>query len=138
MSDSGLIEGLMTIEIRLVAAYEAALSREAIEPALGELLLDQEREHVRGLEHALRRLGGGSPRATVPDRGLTTALRDPGLFTEYALRLESEAMAAYVRASANIVRSQLRQPLGSIMTSEAAHTVALRQAANLPLITPVS
>ena len=37
-------------------------------------------------------------------------------------------MASYAEAAAAIRNPRLRQPLGSIMTCEAAHAVALREA----------
>ena len=70
-SDSDGLERLLGLERRLEAAYEAALARDAIDPALGRLLLGHEREHVRGLEQALggrprRRRAGPQGRARLP------------------------------------------------------------------------
>jgi len=52
-SDLELLEDLLARENRLLSAYEAALRRDAIDPAVGELLRDHEREHVRALEQTL-------------------------------------------------------------------------------------
>jgi Ferritin-like domain len=125
-SDAELLEGLLALEGRLLSAYEGALRRGAIEPDLGERLRDQEREHVRGLEQALEKTGGGSPQATVPEPELGRALRSRATFATYALELEQEAVTTYVEAASGIGRRELRQPLGSIMACEAAHVVALR------------
>jgi hypothetical protein len=125
-SDTEILEDLLVLEGRLVTAYEAALRREVIEAGLGETLLDQEREHVRGLEQALRAAGGGSAKATVPAPALGRALRGRAAFAAYALELEREAVTAYVDAASAIGRVGLRQPLGSILACEAAHHVALR------------
>jgi rubrerythrin len=127
-SDTDVLEDLLALENRLIAAYEAALRREAIAVSLGETLLDHEREHARAIERALRHAGGGSPRATVPAPELTGALRTRGAFARFALDLEAEALAAYTEAAAAIRNPRLRQPLGSIMACEAAHVVALRGA----------
>jgi rubrerythrin len=126
-SDVELLETLLAVEARQAAAYEAALRRGAIEPALGEELLEHEREHVAALE---RRLGAAerNPRASVPSSELTRALRNREEFARYALGLETEAVAAYGEAAANVTDAKLRQPLGSIMACEAAHRVALRNA----------
>ena len=124
-SDVELLEMLLGVEARQVAAYEAALRRGAIEPALGEELLEHEREHAAALE---RRLGAAerNPRASVPSSELTRALRSREDFARYALELEAEAVAAYAEAAANMSDARLRQPLGSIMACEAAHRVAMR------------
>jgi hypothetical protein len=124
-SDVELVEDLLAREARLVEAYEAALRRDAIDSALGELLLEHEREHVAALTESLG-AGERNPRATVPSRDLTAALRSRRAFARLALRLEAQAVAAYAEAAANIRDAGLRQPLGSIMACEAAHGVALR------------
>lgn len=124
-SDVELLEGLLELEHRLISAYEAALRRDAIDPALGELLRDQEETHVRGLLRALRG-GRRSPRASVPATELTAALSGPAAFARYALKTEAETVAAYRLAVAQISDPQLRQALGSILACEAAHEVALR------------
>ena len=125
-SDAEILEELLVIEGRLVAAYEAALRRDAIEAGLGETLRDQEREHIRGLGQALGEAGGASPQATVPAPELGRALRSRSAFAAYATELEREAVSAYVDAASGIGRVGLRQPLGSILACEAAHAVALR------------
>jgi rubrerythrin len=133
-SDNEILEELLALENRLEGAYEAALRRMAIDAGLGELLRDQEREHIRGLEQSLGTLGERSPRATVPPPELGAALRSREAFARFALDLEAQAVAAYVKAAAEIRRPGLRRPLGSIMACEAAHEVALRAAAGLPLL----
>lgn len=132
--DNEILEELLALENRLVGAYEAALRRTAIDAGLGALLRDQEREHIRGLEQSLGTLGERSPRATVPPPELGAALRSREAFARFALDLEDQAVAAYVKAAAEIRRPGLRRPLGSIMACEAAHEVALRAAAGLPLL----
>jgi len=127
-SDAEVLEDLLALENRLIAAYEAALRREAIDPGLGETLRDHEQEHARALEEALRDAGPRSPRASVPAPELTAALRSRASFARFALELEAEAVAAYAEAAATIRDPRLRQPLGSIMACEAAHEVALRDA----------
>jgi Ferritin-like domain len=124
-SDVELLEMLLGVEARQVAAYEAALRRDAIDPALGEELLGHEREHAAALE---RRLGTAerNPRASVPSPELTGALRSREEFARFALELEAEAVSAYAKAAASMSDARLRQPLGSIMACEAAHRVAMR------------
>jgi rubrerythrin len=56
------------------------------------------------------------------------------LFARYARELEAQAVATYAEAAATIRNPRLRQPLGSIMACEAAHEVALREAAGEPVL----
>jgi ferritin-like protein len=133
-SDIEVLEELLALEGRLLGAYEAALRRDAIDAGLGEMLRDQEREHIRGLEQSLGTFGERSPRATVPPPELGTALRSRAGFARFALELEAQAVTAYLSAAAEIRRPGLRRPLGSIMACEAAHEVALRAAAGVPLL----
>lgn len=130
-TDVDVLEDLLARESRLISAYEAALRRDAIDLALGELLRDHEQEHARAIEQALRHAGRRSPRASVPSHELTGALRSRASFARYALDLEAQAVASYAEAAASIGNPRLRQPLGSIMACEAAHQVALREAAGV-------
>jgi hypothetical protein len=123
-SDVDLLQDLLTREHRLLSAYEAALRRDAIDPALGRLLAAHERAHVAALEQALA--GRGNPVATVPAPDVTAALRDRRSFAEYAMNLEGETVGLYSDSVPRIRDPKLRQPLGSIMTCGAAHVVALK------------
>ena len=134
---SGL-ELLLSYEHRLADAYRAALSRGAIDEALGTSLLAQEREHVRGVERALEGRGPRRPVATVPPGEQRSVLSDRRAFARYALALESQTVAAYVRVLATLDAPELRQPLGSIMTAGAQHQVALRNVLGEPLLRGVA
>jgi rubrerythrin len=127
-SDRELLEDLVVLESRLVAAYEAALRRDAIERSLGESILSQERDHVAALEKTLGTGADRNPRATVPSPELTAALQSRAAFGRFAEKLEARAVTAYAGAAARMRDARLRQPLGSIMACEAAHRVALRRA----------
>jgi Ferritin-like domain len=135
-SDVDQLEQLLGREQRLQSLYEAALERDAIEPGLGATLLEHEREHVRGLEMALRARGRRSPLAGVPPPQVGTAFVSRPAFARFAIDLEAEAVGAYQQVLATIRSSRLLLPLGSIMTSGAQHVVALRQEAGEDLLTP--
>lgn len=124
-SDAEQLERLLGLERRLAAAYEAALARDAIDPALGRRLLEHEREHVRGLEQAL---GAGRPRATAPAPKLGIDFASRRAFAGSALELEAEAVEAYQDVLTTLNSDRLLQPLGSIMACGAQHVVALREA----------
>ena len=133
-SDADVLEELLAAERRLISIYEAALRRDAIEAALGERLVAQEREHASGLERALAGAGPRNPLASVPPPALGAALRSRTAFARFALDMETGTVAAYVDAAAAIRDPKLRQPLGSIMACEAAHQVALRDSLGEPLV----
>jgi ferritin-like protein len=121
------VERLLEFEHRLEAAYGAALERGAIDAPLGRTLLAHEREHVRGVELALRTLGGRVSQATVSPPEPASALRGRRAFARFALALETQTVAAYAQVLATLDAPGLLQPLGSIMTSGAQHQVALRE-----------
>jgi ferritin-like protein len=121
-SDADQLARLLALERRLAAAYEDALARDAIEPALGKLLLDHEREHVRGLEQVL---GRRSPaQAEAPQTGIDFASRRA--FARSALELERRTVDTYRDVLTTFHNDRLLQPLGSIMACGAQHEVALR------------
>jgi hypothetical protein len=121
---SDQLAGLLALERRLEAAYEAALDRDVIEPELGRLLLSHERAHVRGLEQALGRRGGrgGDP---APAAGVDLTGRRA--FARSALELERTAVDTYREVLTSFHDDTLLQPLGSILACGAQHEVALRQ-----------
>ena len=133
-SDVVQLERLLALEDRLESAYEAALARGAIEPSLGETLLHHERQHVRGLEQALRGRGRRLPLATVRPPQLGAALGDPSGFARYAIDLETEAVRAYQQVLTTLRNDRLLLPLGSIMAGGAQHVVALRRASGEELL----
>ena len=122
-SDSDGLEQLLGLERRLEAAYAAALARDAIDPALGRLLLSHEREHVRGLEQAL----GGRARAVAPASKAGIDFRSRSAFARSALDLEGQAVDQYESVLTTLRNDRLLQPLGSIMACGAQHEVALRR-----------
>jgi hypothetical protein len=128
------LERLLAFEHRLEAAYGAALERGAIDSPLGRTLLAQERDHVRGVELALKTLGRRGPQATVSPPVQGSALTGRRAFARFALALETQTVAAYAQVLATLDAPGLLQPLGSIMTSGAQHQVALREVLGEPLL----
>jgi Ferritin-like domain len=132
--DAEQLERLLALEQRLESVYRTALARDALDPALGQTLLEHEREHVRGLEQALRGRRRSEPRATVPPPRLGAALASRPAFARFAAELEAETVRAYQDVLATLRNDRLLQPLGSMMASGAQHAVALRGAAEDELI----
>ena len=133
-SDTDAVARLLGCERRLEAAYQAALARDAIDPALGRRLLGHEREHVRGLEQALDNLGRPGPRATAPAATVGIDFDSRRAFAASALELERQAVDAYRDVLTGFRDENLLQPLGSIMACGAQHEVALRQALGARLL----
>jgi hypothetical protein len=122
-ADADQLARLLALERSLAAAYEAALARDAIEPALGKLLAGHEREHVRGLEQALGRRAPAQ--ADTPQIALDFANRRT--FAHSALELERTTVDTYRDVLTTFHNDRLLQPLGSIMACGAQHEVALRR-----------
>ena len=133
-SDADAVARLLGFERRLEAAYQAALARGAIDPALGRRLLGHEREHVRGLEQALDDLGRTGPRATAPAPTVGIAFDSRRGFATSALELERQTVDAYRHVLTGFRDDNLLQPLGSIMACGAQHEVALRQVLGAQLL----
>jgi Ferritin-like domain len=131
--DAEQLERLLALEQRLGSLYETALARDAIDPALGQTLLEHEREHIRGLEQALRGRRR-SPRATVPPPRLGAAFSSRTAFARFASDLEAETVHAYQEVLTTLRNTRLLLPLGSIMASGSQHVVALRQAGGEDLL----
>jgi Ferritin-like domain len=123
-SDADALGRLLALERRLAAAYQGALARDAIDPELGRLLLSHEREHVRGLEQALRRRGA---RDAAPAPAARAEFGNRRAFARSALELERTAVDTYREVLTSFHDDTLLQPLGSIMACGAQHEVALRQ-----------
>jgi hypothetical protein len=124
--DRSIVTAAIDLEQRAAAAYDSAATGGKLPPALARLarhLRDQEEEHADGLARALRGLGGRRParpeRPPAPPAGRA--------FGGYALALEERLIGAYYHAMPRL-RPGLRQPIGSIMASEAQHLVVLREA----------
>jgi hypothetical protein len=133
-SDLDILQRLLARERRLESAYDAALRRGVLEKRLARSLLDQEREHARGIEMSLAARGRRAPGAPEPNPALRASLRSRDAFARYALALEGRALRAYVDALATLRDTGVLQPLGAIMASEAQHQVALRRFLGEPLL----
>jgi hypothetical protein len=135
-ADKQVLERLLALEIRLRSAYETAARRRVVDAELASLIAGHEGEHADGLQRVLKRRTGGGAVATVPEPELNRALsggrRD---FLRFALRSESEAVAAYADAVTTLGDPTLLQPLGSVMTSHAQHLVLLRKALGETVLT---
>lgn len=112
--DSELIELELVLERRLAGLYGRAGF------AAAELFGEHCREHVRGLELALRNRGGRPKGGGTAPSGAADAAA--------ALRLETEAVAACYRATGEVRDGRLLPAFAAIMASHGQHLVVLREA----------
>ncbi len=136
--DAAILERAINLEQVAVLAYDTALGRGLLSPALRRIvrrLRDHEQEHAEALTTALTDLGATPPAAPkgVGDvdkvvKGLRDVKTQADL-VNFAIELETATVAAYHEAHAELVEARLLQTAASIMGSEGQHLVVLRSAA---------
>ena len=132
--DSAVLEAAVGLEQQAVFAYTTAAEsgRLGKSARVARLFAEQEREHAEGLTRALRDRGGSPP--AKPDGvkdvpGLAEATAGDALdITNFAVELETMAVAAYYDAHGRLSAPELLSTAASIMANEAQHLVVLRQA----------
>jgi rubrerythrin len=132
--DKAVLEAAVALEQQAVFAYTAAADSGKLgksEP-VARLFAAQEQEHADGLTRALRDLGGSPPpKPAAPDEvpGLKEAAAGNAVdITNFAVELETMAVAAYYDAHGKLKAPKLLATGASIMANEAQHLVVLRQA----------
>ena len=134
--DAEILQKAINLEQVSVIAYDAALAGELLSPVLTRIvrrLRAHEQQHADGLTTALSDLGGTPPAAPkgIADvekvvKGLGD-VRTQGDLVNFAIELETAAVAAYHDAHAKLVETRLLQTGASIMASEGQHLVVLRR-----------
>lgn len=127
--DVAVLNRALEREHASVALYLAGLGQTR-GPARATMkrLLEQERDHVRGLTEAIRDLGG------TPRRSLSLAayraelgvdrVRDDA-FMLLAARVENDTIASYLAHLPELSDGRLRQTAAAIMANEAEHVAML-------------
>ena len=133
-ADADIIAGAVGLEQTAVVAYETAAKSGLLDKPVEEaavLFGKQEQEHADGLITALKSLGGEAPAPPTPEqvKGLSTVKSQKDIL-EFAVELETMAVAAYYEAHQKLQDAKLRQTGSSIMYNEGQHLVVLRQALN--------
>lgn len=127
-SETDTLERLLAFEHGLEQAYAEAARRGLLRAGLAALLRNHERDHAQGLERALSGRGERGPIARVPAAALERALGGGSdAFARHALRLESDAIDAYISAVPTLADPELRRALGSVAASGGQHRVLLRR-----------
>ena len=130
--DAGILASSIRLENTAVAAYAAAVASGVLTPQFrrtAALLGRQETEHAAALTAALKNLGGTPPAGT--DAKLLAPLksaRSQKQVAQFAIELETMAVAAYYDASKQLRQARLLQTSAQIMANEGQHLVVLRQA----------
>ena len=130
--DATILTAAIGLEQTAVVAYDTAAGSGLLDEAttgVAELFRDQEQEHADGLTTALQALGGTAPEPPTPEsiEGLGD-LKSQEDVANFAIELETMAVAAYYDAHQKLRDAKLLQTGASIMANEGQHLVVLRQA----------
>jgi rubrerythrin len=131
-NDAGILSSAIRLENTAVAAYAAAVNSGVLTPQFrrtAALFGRQEAEHAAALTAALKGMGGTPPAGT--DAKLLAPLkraRSQKQVAQFAIELETMAVAAYYDASKKLQQARLLQTSAQIMSNEGQHLVVLRQA----------
>ena len=131
-NDAGILASAIRLENTAVAAYAAAVQSGVLTPQFrrtAALFGRQEAEHAAALTAALASLGGTPPAGT--DAKLLAPLksaRSQTQIVQFAIELETMAVAAYYDASKKLQQARLLQTSAQIMSNEGQHLAVLRQA----------
>ena len=130
--DGSILTRAIVLENTAVAAYETAVKSDLLDRqtrAMAHLFRRHEHEHVDALSAALKGLGGTPP--TSRDAKVLAPLariRSQAALLQFAIELETMAVAAYYEAHRKLRDSKLLQTGAQIMAAEGQHLVVLRQA----------
>ena len=142
-ADGSIVANAINLERVAVIAYGRAIDSGLLSPAMLRIarrFRDHEREHADALTTALTDLGGSPPQ---PPKGIADVdrvvkglgdVRSQADVVNFAIELETAAVAAYYDAQAKLIQAKLLQTGASIMASEGQHLVVLRKAARKELV----
>ncbi len=136
--DAAILSDAIDLERVAVLAYDTVLDGGLLSGALratARRFRAHEQEHADALTTALTDLGGTPP---APPKGTADVdrvakglgeVRSQVDVANFAIELETAAVAAYHDAHAKLVEARLLQTAASIMAGEGQHLVVLRRAA---------
>ena len=129
--DATILSRAISLENTAVAAYEAALQSGLLDrrvQGVVSLFHRHEREHADALSAALKGMGGTPPTAAEPKvLAPMQRVRSQGGLLQFAIALETMAVAAYYDAHRKLRDPKLLQTGSQIMAAEGQHLVVLRQ-----------
>ena len=136
--DGAILQSAINLERIAVIAYGAAIDSGLLSAGVEKVARQfrgHEQEHADALTTALTDLGGTPPPkpSGVKDvdkvvKGLSD-VKSQADIVNFAIELETAAVAAYYDAHRRLIETKLLQTSASIMANEGQHLVVLRQAA---------
>jgi rubrerythrin len=136
--DGAVLASAITLERIAVIAYGAVIDGGLLSPRLQTIagrFRAHEQQHANTLITALTDLGGTPPDPPKGAADVDTVvkgladLRSQADVVNFAIELETAAVAAYYDAHAKLIEAKLLQTGASIMANEGQHLVVLRKAA---------
>lgn len=130
VADAEILNGLLDIELRSIAAYRAG-ERMLTGVALRRvrLVLEHERRHAQALSRAIEH-AGGAPAPAKPSYRFAHLTSQRAMLM-FAVGLEDEQVAAYIDALPKLTSTELRGTIAAILTTEAEHISVLRETLGL-------
>jgi rubrerythrin len=134
--DVVILENAIDLEHVAVIVYDMAISGGLLSPAvlrIARRFRDHERQHADTLATALTDLGGtppAPPKGAAPVDKVVKGLGDVKTQSDianFAIELETAAVAAYHDAHVKLIEARLLQTAASIMANEGQHLVVLRR-----------
>jgi rubrerythrin len=135
--DTTILTSAITLEHVAVIVYDTAIAGGLLSPALlrvARQFRGHEQQHADALTTALKDLGGTPPPLPkgVADvdkvvKGLSD-VKSQADVVNFAIELETAAVAAYYDAQPKLVEARIMQTGASIMANEGQHLVVLRKA----------
>ena len=139
-ADKTILADAIRLERIALLAYDKVIDTGLLSAGVqrfAKLIAAHEREHADALTTALTDLGQPRPaQPTVKDiasvvKGIGDVKSQADILN-FAIELETAAVAAYYDAQQKFYDAKLLQTAASIMASEGQHLVVLRQASNKP------
>jgi rubrerythrin len=135
--DGQILQSAIDIERIAVIAYGAAIDGGLLSAGVEKVarrFRGHEQEHADALTTALTDLGGTPPQAPAGVKDVDKVVKGLGAIKSqadilnFAIELETAAVAAYYDAHRRLIDAKLLQTGASIMANEGQHLVVLRQA----------
>ena len=136
--DAAILEAAVGLEQTAVVAYDTAVKSGLLEKPVervARLFRDQEQAHAAALTTALEGLGGRAPARPEPSSitGLG-GVRNQADITNFAVELETMAVAAYYEAHGKLKDRKLLETAAQIMANEGQHLAVLRPLVEKPAV----
>ena len=135
--DATALATVIALQQQALVTYEALESGDLLDAgaqALARAFAGHERDQLAALAEALEELGGGDPPEPPSPESVDGLgrLRSQGRALEFAIELETRAVAACYDAAGQLDDTGALLAVAGVMAADAQHLVLLRQAAGDP------